>query len=345
MSKVLVVLGSRPEVIKTASVIQALKELGVPVEVADTRQHWDKDMKEVFLKEFGTTPDHEMEGPFTLGRAVDWLTSLLKSRPDLTEVVVQGDTNTVLAGTIAAKWTKKRVHHVEAGLRSQDERMIEEHVRKMVDHVSDRLYAPTDQSKENLVKEGVPPEQVTVTGNTGIDALKKTMDSLAPTPPLPGDYDVLTLHRPENVDHSEYLQTILDDVGSTGVITVWFKHPRVSLEGLYLPPTILLRPPATHPELVRHIKHAKVVLTDSGGLQEEACYIGTPCVTIRPSTERPETIEAGSNHLSKPGNIKEARNEMKRHINWQNPYGNGTAGNQTATEIKRTMTEGQRNNA
>jgi UDP-N-acetylglucosamine 2-epimerase (non-hydrolysing) len=265
---------------------------------------------------------------------------LLKEKPDV--VLVEGDTNTVLAGALAAAKVHMPIGHVEAGLRSKDRRMPEEINRILVDHCSDYLFAPTKKSKKILLNEGVEEEKIFVTGNTIVDAVlenleisKKKRNVLSALELEEDDYFLVTVHRQENVDDEERFRGIL-----TGLKMVQKEfdspilypiHPRAMKQLKTLNTNmngVRLIEPVDYLSFLQLESNAKLVLTDSGGVQEEACILGTPCVTLRDNTERPETLEVGSNVLAgtDPRKIVEkAKFMLNKNKSWKNPFGDGKA--------------------
>jgi UDP-N-acetylglucosamine 2-epimerase (non-hydrolysing) len=275
---------------------------------------------------------------------------LLKERPDI--VLVQGDTNTVLAGALAAAKLRIKVGHVEAGLRSYDRMMPEELNRIMTDHISDYLFAPTETARSNLLKEGIPEQKILVTGNTVADAVqqnlaisKKSTDILDKLKISPKNYFLVTMHRAENVDVKENFSNVLTALKllteKYSMPVIFPMHPRtakmadtfdLSLEG------ITVVPPVGYLEFLQLEENAKVILTDSGGLQEEGCILGTPCITMRDNTERPETVNVGANILTgtSQDKILGALERMTEQKKWSNPFGEGHA----AENILRVIVEG-----
>jgi UDP-N-acetylglucosamine 2-epimerase (non-hydrolysing) len=267
-------------------------------------------------------------------------------------VLVEGDTNTVLAGALAASKLGVRVGHVEAGLRSWDRRMPEELNRIVADHLSDWLFAPTSTSKENLLREGIPESKVAVTGNTIVDAVKQNV-KLASKASVEGyvregeRYILATVHRQENVDVPSRLRKIMRGLElagkGLGFPVVYPAHPRsrkaIRRFGLKADRRWLrISPPASYLQFLALERGAKLVCTDSGGVQEEACILGVPCVTLRDSTERPETLEVGANVLAgaDPRNISRKAEEMiQKKGRWRNPFGDGRA----AERIVKAWTE------
>ena len=268
---------------------------------------------------------------------------LVKEEPDI--VLVEGDTNTVLAGALAAAKLGLKVGHVEAGLRSFDRSMPEEINRILTDHCSDFLFAPTTKAEENLLKEGIEGNKIFVTGNTIVDAVfqnlkiaeRKAADILNKLNLQPNEYFLVTAHRQENVDKEKRLKGILD-----GLELVYRKfnfpvlypvHPRtmkrINEFGLQTPKGVRLIEPLGFLEFLLLEANAKLVLTDSGGVQEETCILKVPCVTLRNNTERPETLEVGSNILvgvNQRKILEGVKKMIDKKRNWKNPFGDGKAG-------------------
>jgi UDP-N-acetylglucosamine 2-epimerase (non-hydrolysing) len=255
-------------------------------------------------------------------------------------VLVQDDTNTALSGALSAAKLKITVAHVEAGLRSFDVRMPEEINRTIINHLlSTLLFAPTNLSKRNLKREGITMG-VFVTGNTIVDALQMyafLVDRVELSVSLLKEYVLLTLHRQETVDDPQRLANVLKGVGMVakklGIPVLFPIHPRTRIRmnmfGIPLPPEeVVMLEPQGYFQFLKLLKSAKVVLTDSGGVQEEACILKVPCVTLRHSTERPETVYVGANAIAGlvPEHILEKTLEMvNKPRNWRNPLGDGMA--------------------
>ncbi|MHA1410729.1 MAG: non-hydrolyzing UDP-N-acetylglucosamine 2-epimerase, partial [Candidatus Odinarchaeia archaeon] len=267
---------------------------------------------------------------------------LMNEKPDI--VLVQGDTNSVLAGALAAAKLHIKVGHVEAGLRSFDRRMPEEINRVLTDHLSTYLFAPTEKTKQNLLKEGINEKKIFVTGNTIVDAIYQNLDVanrkinvLKDLSLKENEYFLVTIHRQENVDNKKRLNNILKGLklvqNTFSLPIVYPIHPRTKKRvrefDLNLNDFILIDP-LSFLEFLQLEANAKLVLTDSGGLQEETCILGVPCVTLRENTERPETIDVGSNMLAgvKSEEILNCvRFMLEKKTKWQNPFGDGDAGN------------------
>ncbi len=273
-----------------------------------------------------------------------------EEQPDI--VLVEGDTNTVLAGALAAAKLGIRVGHVEAGLRSYDRSMPEEINRVLTDHCSDYLFAPTEKARQILLGEGIPDNKIYVTGNTIVDAVYQNLsisdDGMDPLNELelsPRGYFLATAHRQENVDVKSRFEGIIKGLELVtrefDLPVVYPVHPRarkmMNLFGLRANGVELIEP-VDYLSFLRLESEAKLVLTDSGGVQEEACILKVPCVTLRENTERPETLEVGSNVLAgaEPERILECVRAMLNVENsWQNPFGDGRAGERIVEILKR----------
>ena len=266
---------------------------------------------------------------------------LMDERPDV--VLVQGDTNTVMAGALAASKLHIKVGHVEAGLRSYDRTMPEEINRVVADHISDYLFAPTEISRENLRKEGISEEKIHVTGNTIVDSVNQNLEIanrkvnvLKDLGLKPKKYFLVTSHRQENVDNYVRLGEIIRGLvlvsREFSLPVVFPVHPRtrkmVEEFGFELDGIKALEP-LGFLEFLQLEANSGLVLTDSGGVQEETCIMGVPCVTLRDSTERPETICAKCNCLAGADAeimLKQVRYMLTQGNDWENPFGNGKSG-------------------
>jgi UDP-N-acetylglucosamine 2-epimerase (non-hydrolysing) len=276
---------------------------------------------------------------------------LLTEKPDI--VLVQGDTNTVAAGTLAASKLNIKVGHVEAGLRSFDRTMPEEINRVLSDHLSDYLFAPTKESVNNLLKEGIDENKIHLTYNTitdavfqGIDIAKEKSTILEVLGVKSNEYFLVTAHRQENVDIKDRLNGIfqgLTSIAKSFSCTVLFPiHPRtlkrVNEFGIKIPEEIRIIEPVGFLDFLQLEANARLIITDSGGLQEESCILKVPCVTLRDNTERPETVEVGSNMLAStnPEKIRQfAEDMLKIERNWTNPFGDGQSAKRIIEIIRR----------
>lgn len=346
--KIAVVLGTRPEIIKMAPVIKELERRDIDFFVLHTGQHYSYNLDRVFFEqlklpparynlEVGSASHSEQTARILIG--VEKI--LKKENPDI--VLVEGDTNSVLAGALAAAKLGIKVGHVEAGLRSYDRSMPEEINRTLTDHCSDYLFAPTEKAAGILLGEGIPEEKIFVTGNTIVDAVYQNLaiarergnilDSLHLDP---GQYFLVTLHRQENVDSPARFAAILQgldkvaDVFHQPVIYPVHPHSQQRINQFALEPQKLRQiAPTDFWDFLQLESNARLILTDSGGVQEESCILGIPCVTLRDNTERPETLEAGANILAgtTPERIIECCQIMLGRPNhWPNPFGDGQAG-------------------
>lgn len=347
-----IILGTRPEIIKMAPVIRACRKKNIPYSVLHTGQHYSYEMDRIFFEELELPhPDQNLDAGSGshAEQTAKILTGiekvLMAAPPDI--VLVQGDTNTVLAGALAAAKLHIPVGHVEAGLRSFDRRMPEEINRIVADHIADYLFAPTVTSKGYLLREGIGEEKVLVTGNTVVDAVVENREIAGRKPadrkgtaPAPGEYFLVTAHRAENVDVKAGLEGIISGLAAVqktyGIPVIFPMHPRtekmMDLFGIDARGITITRP-VGYLEFLDLEAHARLILSDSGGIQEEACILKVPCVTLRTSTERPETVDCGANVLAgtDPGTISRAvRDMMAAERSWQNPYGDGHAGERIA---------------
>ena len=345
-----------------APVIRACQKHGISFFLVHTGQHYSYNMDEVFLEELGLPPaKYQLEvgsgthGQQTAGILPALEQILFEERPDV--ILVQGDTNTVLAGALASAKSTTRIGHVEAGLRSYDRTMPEEINRVLTDHVSHFLFAPTDISRQNLLREGIVQENIFVTGNTIVESIQnhvqmaqKKSSVLKRLKLKPQHYFLLTAHRAENVDYKQQLKGILEGLHRITRFyetpLVWPIHPRTkkniqtfNLEKMfYAIPHLRIVDPLGFWDFLQLLSNSKLVLTDSGGMQEETCILKIPCVTLRQNTERPETLDVGSNILAgtDPERMFEAVQEMlSREKIWTQPFGDGTTGDQIVEILKR----------
>jgi len=344
------VLGTRPEIIKFSPIIRECTRVGLEFSIIHTGQHYSHNMDKVFFEQLrlpnadcnlkvGSGTHAEQTGKMLIG--IERV--LLKQEPQI--VLVEGDTNTVLAGALAAAKLGIKVGHVEAGLRSYDRQMPEETNRTLADHCSDLLFAPTAKARDTLLNERIPKQKIFVTGNTIVDAVKhniKIANEKGKTriqeklDLKPRTYFAVTIHRQENVDNPQRLHGIVEGLEKvqkdTGYPIVYPIHPRTkkNLKKLCLQfNKISTIDPLDYLSFLRLESNARLVLTDSGGVQEEACTLNVPCVTLRDNTERPETLEVGSNILAgtNPDKIvKCTRVMLEKKQRWKNPFGDGKAG-------------------
>lgn len=303
--------GARPNFMKVKPVLDALEARGVEAVLVHTGQHYDAGMSDVFFDDLALRrPDHHL-GAGSGTQAEQTARVLLafeplveRLRPDV--VVVVGDVNSTLAAALVAAKATVAVAHVEAGLRSGDWSMPEEVNRVVTDRLSDFLFAPSPDAGENLLAEGHRPERVFVVGNVMVDTLMANLDRARQRRPAeglglrPGGYALLTLHRPATVDDPVLLGALIDAVGvvARDLPVVFPVHPRTRAS---LPPDlpagIVAVPPAGYLDFLALEASAALVMTDSGGVQEETTVLGVPCLTLRDSTERPVTVSEGTNQV------------------------------------------------
>ena len=297
---------------KAAPVIRALAAYSVQQMVVHTGQHYDFNMSEVFFRQLGMpAPDINLQvGSDTHAQQTAQIMSrfepvLLETKPDL--VIVYGDVNSTVAAALVCSKLMIRIAHVEAGLRSFDRTMPEEINRLLTDQLSDLLFTPSEDGNLNLCREGISPEKVFFAGNVMIDTLARMLPETDECllPDLPRRYALVTLHRPSNVDELEWLGILLSSLekASQELAFIFPVHPRTrqKMAELGIKPNgkghILFLEPLPYLEFLTLQKHATIVITDSGGIQEETTFLGVPCLTVRENTERPITISVGTNTL------------------------------------------------
>jgi UDP-N-acetylglucosamine 2-epimerase (non-hydrolysing) len=344
--KICIVLGTRPEIIKMAPVIRELQERKIKFFIIHSNQHYSESMDKIFFKELNLPhPKYNLgvgsaEHGNQTGRILMEVEKvLLEEKPDV--VLSQGDTNTVLAGILAASKQNIITGHVEAGLRSYDRRMPEEKNRIICDSISDLLFAPTLVQKSILIREGIPETKIHVTGNTVVDALMQHVkladksNMLKKLKLKAKKYVLLTAHRSLNVDQKSDLMKLAKLIDSlskiTGFEVIYPIHPRTKAKlkeyGIKIKNARMMDP-IGYLEFLDLEKYAAFIVTDSGGVQEEACALRIPCITIRENTERPETVDVGANRIVglEIGKVKEAVAYFsKRKHDWPNPLGDGHA--------------------
>lgn len=348
--KVAVILGTRPEIIKLSPVIRLLISENIEHVIIHTGQHYSYNMDEAFFKELNLpAPDINLNaGSGTqasqISKIMIGIEEYLKKNP-VDVALVQGDTNTVMATALICSRMGVKVGHVEAGLRSYDREMPEEINRIIADHVSDFMFPPTENSKEIIAKEGISETNISVTGNTIVDAVYQNIEIAKQKSKILEElglenkkFIVITSHRPANVDSKENLLKlfkVLEDVGKEyDYEMVYPMHPRtkknIETLGLIIPGKVKVIEPVGYLDFLMLLSKSSVVLTDSGGIQEETCILKVPCITLRENTERPETITVGSNKLCGLDSKKvlEAMKYFEEKGNeWKNPFGDGTASN------------------
>jgi UDP-N-acetylglucosamine 2-epimerase (non-hydrolysing) len=343
-----IIIGTRPEIIKMSPIIREYERRKLDYFILHTGQHYSFKMDKIFFNQLklpqpkynldiGSGTQAEQTGQIMI--AVEKI--LMKE--SLRIILIQGDTNTTLAAALAAAKSKIKTAHIEAGLRSFDKNMPEEINRIVADHTSEYLFAPTNRSKQNLLKEGLNESSIFVTGNTIVDAVYETLqiarsknNFLSELSIKPNQYFLVTLHRQENVDKLDRLEYVMKSLRliyqAFSLPLVFPIHPRtkkrIKQYGLQLPEGTIAIEPTNFLQFLKLEASARMVLTDSGGVQEETCILGTPCVTLRDNTERPETLQVGSNVVAgiEPMKVKEAVTRMYyKEKNWKNPFGEGDA--------------------
>ena len=350
MKKIITIIGARPQFIKASVVSHSIVSSDRLIEVlVHTGQHFDENMSEVFFSELGMKrPAYQLDinrglhGAMT-GRMLSEVEQILLTEcPDA--VLVYGDTNSTLAGALAAAKLHIPVAHVEAGLRSFNMNMPEEINRILTDRISDWLFTPTEGAVQHLRREGVPDEQIIPVGDVMFDVARhygERVDSegrlLAQLGLKPQKYVLATVHRAENTEDPKRLKAVVDglELAAAELPVVWPMHPRTRaaleksgrlgrmLEGIHV------IEPASYLDMVQLEKFASVIATDSGGVQKEAFFYGVPCVTLRDETEWVELVDAGWNRLAPPtdavvvaGAISAAKGRIGDSIQ---PYGDGNA--------------------
>ena len=307
------VAGARPNYMKVKPVMDALEERGVEVILVHTGQHYDPAMSDVFFADLGIRPPDHFLGAGSGTHAVQTCRVMTAFEPLAAElapdvVVVVGDVNSTLACALVTAKLGVPLAHVEAGLRSRDRSMPEEINRLVTDRLSDHLFAPSPDAVANLQAEGVPAEQIHFVGNVMADTLLANTNRAAARGTLarlglePGQYGLVTLHRPANVDDPAVLGallTALAEIARSGCALVLPVHPRTRgrLRDAELPEGVQLIPPLGYLDFIALEASARLVLTDSGGVQEETTVLGVPCLTLRDSTDRPITVTEGTNRV------------------------------------------------
>lgn len=331
----MVVVGTRPNFMKVTRFREVASRRGdLRIRLVHTGQHTDHRMSQVFFEEFGMLPDHWLgakEGTpaARIARMMAGLEQVIEEhRP--TAVVVVGDVDSTLAAAITANKCGVPLVHLESGLRSHDRTMPEELNRAITDRLSDVLLTSEPSGRENLLREGIGPERIHFVGNTMIDTLVACDPRIQADPVLDemglgrGGHVLLTMHRPATVDGPEGLQRLVAMVRSLaeqGLVVVFPLHPRTErnlagaglLEPFRAMAGVYLTGPLPYLAFQRLLSTSAFVITDSGGVQEETTFRGVPCLTLRPSTERPVTITEGTNRLITfdPGRLEEAVRQVR----------------------------------
>lgn len=354
--KILTVIGARPQFIKAAAVSRLLRAApGTSEILVHTGQHYDGNMSDVFFRELGIpAPDHHLgvgsgsHGTMT-GRMLETIEAVvLAERPDA--VLVYGDTNSTLAGALAAAKLHVPVAHVEAGLRSFNQRMPEEINRVLTDHVSRWLFCPTAAAVENLKREGITGERVMLVGDVMYDVALASRDpnrSVERWGVTPGNFILATIHRAENTDDPARLAAILGGLSAIAreVPVIFPLHPRTRAvlrrDGAD-PAAVHWTDPVGYLDMACLERHARLVVTDSGGVQKEAFFHRVPCVTIREETEWVELVELGWNTLVPPTSAEAVRDGIRAALDASdrpappaNLYGGGLAARRIVDALTR----------
>ena len=342
--KILTVLGARPQFVKAAPVCSAIQEAGHEEVLIHTGQHYDYSMSEIFFEELGIRPPAQnlgigsgSHGQQTGEMLIRLEEAMEVNQPDW--VLIYGDTNSTLAAALAACKLRFPIAHVEAGLRSRNRDMPEEHNRIVADHVSDLLLCPTQAAVDNLAQEALR-DRVHLVGDTMYDAVLTFQDVAARRSdihqrlqlPEGTDYYVATVHRPYNTDNPDNLSSIAKALSDLPYPVIVPLHPRTrarlaDIEGT-LASSVRLIDPVGYLDMLALSGSAKAILTDSGGLQKEAFFLRVPCVTLRTETEWGETVDSGWNVVAgaHPGRIAQAITDFETPpVDVPSPFGDGHA--------------------
>jgi UDP-N-acetylglucosamine 2-epimerase (non-hydrolysing) len=361
MNEIMVVVGTRPEIVKMAPIIRALKMSEVPMILAHCGQHYDYNMSQQFIEELDLpTPDYgfkvksQSQNVQTAKIIIRMDIILRKTEPLLT--LVEGDTNSVLATALTATKLGRIVGHVEAGLRSFDLRMPEEHNRRLTDHISNYLFAPTTTAEKNLKRENVCGK-IYVTGNTVIDAVIQHLPIAEKKSKILNElrferFALATAHRAENVDNPKTLMNIMEAFEKAPLPIIFPMHPRTknrlkqikTFRRIAKSRNIQIMPPVGYLDFLVLMKNCEVIVTDSGGIQEEATAppLRKPVIVTRLSTERPEAVEtgfarvAGTDKMQILKAIRETLNNTPR-LPRKSPFGDGNAAEEIVNIIKREI--------
>ncbi len=321
MKQFVVLAGARPNFMKIAPLIEALTSRGAAVFLVHSGQHYDPALSDIFFEELHIPkPDvHLGIGSGSRMEQTEKIVRLLspvlhERKPDA--LLVVGDVTSTAVGAMVGLSTGTPVVHIEAGLRSYNWRMPEELNRMIADHHSALLFPPDESAAQHLLEEGISNDRIHVVGNIMIDTLRKTegradqSDILSRYKLTPGSYGVVTLHRGENVDSKEILVALLETLlqVSKKLPLIFPMHPRTKARvaefDLSIPDSIQVTEPLGYLDQIALMKNARCVLTDSGGIQEETTVLGVPCLTLRTETERPATVEIGTNEIVGHDRIK-----------------------------------------
>lgn len=310
--QIIVVVGARPNFIKVGPLVPAFAAAGIDARLAHTGQHYDQAMSDVFFADLSIPEPAWFLGVGSGTHAVQTGTAMIKleelfaaERPDA--VLVVGDVNSTLAGALAAAKLHIPVVHLEAGLRSHDMSMPEEVNRLVTDQLSSMLLTPVADAEASLVAEGVASERIHFVGNVMAESVLRNLERVcnrsvpARQGLAEGEYVLATIHRPENTDHPERIAAVMAALSACELPVIFPAHPRtrpmLAEAGLGAASQVLLVDPVGYLDMLVLERDAAAIVTDSGGVQEEACMVGTPCVTVRRNTERGVTVDVGANRL------------------------------------------------
>ena len=370
LKKVGIVMGTRPGIIKMAPLVKEFTSRGIENFIIHTGQHYSENMDLSFFIDLQlptppfriqTTQNYKTHADQTAEMMSGVEKVLLQTKPLI--VLVCGDANTNLAAGLAARKLGIIVGHVESGLRSHDWSMPEEHNRIILDHICELLFAPTKAACQNLINDNVRG-QIHLTGNTIVDSTlenikiaERKVNVFETLGVRKGKYVLFTCHREENVDAKDRLKSIMDGVRRfsehISLSVIFPAHPRTAkrlkefglLNGVLSTDSFKMIKPMGYLEFLMLIRHAAIILTDSGGIQEESCILQTPCVTLRNNTERPETIAVGSNCVAgvHPDSIHAASMKMLSiERKWDIPFGDGFAAVRIADIVESALENGVR---
>ena len=355
-----VAVGTRPEIIKMAPVIRALRSYpNIKLLLVNTAQHYDHAMSGQFLEAIGQADIELNAGGRSRADCIGVIVSDLGAtlhhyRPDA--LLVHGDTNTTLASALAANAEGVFLAHVEAGLRSYDRAMPEEHNRVLTDHLADLCFAPTANNRDNLVRESIPLDRIAVVRNTIVEAVSDQLPALARQRSILDQYRLTrdqyllaTIHRPENTDDPNRLAHIFRTFNESSIPVVIPLHPRTrsQLTGFGLWPltsNCIIINPLDAPEFLALESNARLLISDSGGVAEESTILRRRLVIVRNSTERPEAIEAGFASLTSPDSMGDAiKHALQSPLpDAPSPYGDGTAARAIALTLVSTLNSVQK---
>jgi UDP-N-acetylglucosamine 2-epimerase len=330
------IAGTRPEIIKLAELVKLLNTTRSDHALLYTGQHYSDKMKDIFFEELGIRPDYDLMCESSHIQTLSHKMKQFFKEVSPSVVLVYGDTNSSLAGALAAKQIGCTIVHIEAGLRCFDMLVPEERARIQIDSVSNVLFPPTELARTFLQYEGIV-DNVFTTGNLIVDVCKRLSqdaDKSQNHRNLPSDYLLLTMHRQENVDNAERLQMLSKHLSGINRHVVFPIHPRTKINlakfGISLPKNVITTEPASYVEFLYLLKNCQAVLTDSGGVQEEAIVLGRPCITLRHTSERWETLLLKANvlfPLFRQDPMRDVVEDMIDRKITSHPYGENVASN------------------